>query len=194
MGELNGQYHRHGQLPEPLRLPVGQPVTYASWLARVHPEDRDKLRCDVDQILRSGNDYYQEFRVHHPKRGERWIRAKAALNATLPAPRCVSSASTWTSPSARWPSSRSRSSFRWPKTAGVHRHVRHELCPVYANHSALKIVGLGASATRRNASPSILFSRGSGFHHQRILARASVRVGPKWKSASGISRPASQCG
>jgi PAS domain S-box-containing protein len=60
-------------------FPVGQAVTYASWLALLHPEDREKVRSDVNQILRSGSDYYQEFRVRHPERGERWLRGQGRV-------------------------------------------------------------------------------------------------------------------
>ena len=177
-------------------FPVGQPVTYASWLARVHPEDRDKLRCDVDQILRSGNDYYQEFRVHHPERGERWIRGKGRIernDAGAPV-RFFGIDMDITE--------RKVAELEIQKFVSLAENSTQfiGMCDMnyvlfYANNAALKIVGLeSVSQLAGTPVPQFFFPGDRDFIINEFFPRVSVRVGPKWKSASGISRPASQCG
>jgi PAS domain S-box-containing protein len=46
-----------------------------TWLARLHPEDRQRLGKRLEQMLRTpGDDIWDEqFRILHPERGERWL-------------------------------------------------------------------------------------------------------------------------
>lgn len=41
-----------------------------AWQDRVHPADRDRL---YNLVLRSDNEWREEFRIIHPERGERWL-------------------------------------------------------------------------------------------------------------------------
>ena len=153
-------------------------------------------RCDVDQILRSGNDYYQEFRVHHPERGERWIRGKGRIernNAGAPV-RFFGIDMDITE--------RKVAELEIQKFVSLAENSTQfiGMCDMnyvlfYANNAALKIVGLeSVSQLAGTPSPSFFFQRIGISSSTNSSHEFSVRVGPKWKSASGISRPASQCG
>lgn len=47
---------------------------YERWIARVHPDDQERLQTTLDNYL-NGNveQFEQEFRIVHPERGTRWI-------------------------------------------------------------------------------------------------------------------------
>jgi PAS domain S-box-containing protein len=49
-------------------------VSFASWLASVHPEDRERMQQAADAMLAEGGHFVHEFRIVHPVRGLRWIR------------------------------------------------------------------------------------------------------------------------
>jgi len=50
-------------------------VTFESWLARLHPEDRSRLKDRLRNILVTpgDNEWREEFRIIHPQLGERWL-------------------------------------------------------------------------------------------------------------------------
>jgi len=52
-----------------------EPPRVETWLARLHPEDRQRLAKRLEQMLRTPEDdiWDEEFRILHPERGERWI-------------------------------------------------------------------------------------------------------------------------
>ena len=60
-------------------LDPGRPITFDSWLALLHPQDRARMRGDVAQVLRSRSEFQQEFRIVHPDRGERWLRGQGRV-------------------------------------------------------------------------------------------------------------------
>lgn len=45
----------------------------AAWQERLHPEDREHLKQQVSECLRSDDEWHEEFRILHPERGERWL-------------------------------------------------------------------------------------------------------------------------
>ncbi|MGH8177822.1 MAG: PAS domain S-box protein [Steroidobacter sp.] len=48
--------------------------SYATWIASIHPEDRQSVDADFQRRLTSGrSEFRQEFRIIHPTRGVRWI-------------------------------------------------------------------------------------------------------------------------
>jgi PAS domain S-box-containing protein len=58
-------------------------ISLEAWLARVHADDRDAARRDVEAALETG-DYASEYRILRPDGEERWILAKgvASFDAT----------------------------------------------------------------------------------------------------------------
>jgi PAS domain S-box-containing protein len=50
-----------------------QTVDYATWEARLHPDDREPLKRQVEECLRVGSQWLEEFRIIHPQRGKRWL-------------------------------------------------------------------------------------------------------------------------
>jgi PAS domain S-box-containing protein len=52
-----------------------EPPRIETWLARLHPEDSQRLEKRLEQMLRTpGDDIWdEEFRILHPERGERWL-------------------------------------------------------------------------------------------------------------------------
>ncbi|MFB9268157.1 PAS domain S-box protein [Bradyrhizobium erythrophlei] len=55
--------------------------TYENWVARIHPEDREKTIKHLFGVLKSGTeDYTDEYRIIRPSNGEsRWIRVVAKI-------------------------------------------------------------------------------------------------------------------
>lgn len=51
------------------------PATMDTWLARIHPEDRERLRLRTEAILEPAGDdvWHEQFRILHPERGVRWL-------------------------------------------------------------------------------------------------------------------------
>ncbi|MCX6906532.1 MAG: PAS domain S-box protein, partial [Verrucomicrobia bacterium] len=54
---------------------AGDPVSFEAWMARVHPEDRQRLLARIHALLKPGEDdvWNEEFRICHPGKGERWM-------------------------------------------------------------------------------------------------------------------------
>ena len=48
-------------------------VDYATWEARLHPDDREPLKRQVEECLHAGSQWLEEFRILHPQLGERWL-------------------------------------------------------------------------------------------------------------------------
>ncbi len=78
---------RSGYSPEYVALhglpPGTASETHQEWLARVHPEDRERVEREMRAALQgSGADYASEFRVVWAEDGSvRWIAARGALDA-----------------------------------------------------------------------------------------------------------------
>ncbi len=51
----------------------GVTVDFATWEARLHPDDREALKQRAEDCLRAGNQWREEFRVLHPQLGSRWL-------------------------------------------------------------------------------------------------------------------------
>ena len=51
------------------------PISFETWIERVHPEDRAHLQQRIEILLTSESDdrWNEEFRAHHPALGERWM-------------------------------------------------------------------------------------------------------------------------
>jgi PAS domain S-box-containing protein len=51
------------------------PVSFETWIARVHPEDRARLGARIEALLVPNADdtWDEEFRATHPTKGERWM-------------------------------------------------------------------------------------------------------------------------
>jgi PAS domain S-box-containing protein len=49
--------------------------TLESWIAAIHPQDRDRVRAQIDQLRTASTTerWQSEYRVTHPVLGERWI-------------------------------------------------------------------------------------------------------------------------
>jgi PAS domain S-box-containing protein len=58
-----------------------EPASYEAWMARVHPEDRQRLQARIGTFLEPGTDnaWNVEFRALHPVKGERWMAAIGRL-------------------------------------------------------------------------------------------------------------------
>jgi PAS domain S-box-containing protein len=48
-------------------------LDYATWEARLHPDDRAPLKCQVEECLHAGSQWLEEFRILHPQLGKRWL-------------------------------------------------------------------------------------------------------------------------
>src|SRR5690242_20008843 len=55
--------------------------TYESWIARIHPEDRERTIAHLFEVLKGeSEDYTAEYRIIRPNDGEgRWIRVVAKI-------------------------------------------------------------------------------------------------------------------
>ncbi|MBR0698092.1 PAS domain-containing protein [Bradyrhizobium lablabi] len=63
-------------------LPPGEAnETYENWIARIHPEDRERTIEHLFEVLKGGGeDYSDEYRIIRPNDGEsRWIRVVAKI-------------------------------------------------------------------------------------------------------------------
>jgi PAS domain S-box-containing protein len=51
------------------------PITFETWIAHVHPEDRGRLLSRIEHLRQPGEGsvWNEEFRAMHPVRGERWM-------------------------------------------------------------------------------------------------------------------------
>lgn len=70
--------------PEMFRLYGIDPQTpseevYAAWLARVHPEDRDRADAESRAFFEAAGPFRIEFRILHPGTGERWIQGRGRM-------------------------------------------------------------------------------------------------------------------
>jgi PAS domain S-box-containing protein len=60
-------------------VPAGHPVTYEALIARIHPEDRFRVKAAHQQAIRSKGPYEQEYRVVLPDGSVRWILARGEV-------------------------------------------------------------------------------------------------------------------
>ncbi len=65
----------HGLPPEAVN------ETHEDWVARIHPEDRERTEAEFKQAVTGGvRDYYSEYRIVRPSDGQvRWIAVKAFI-------------------------------------------------------------------------------------------------------------------
>lgn len=63
------------------RLDPSAPFSYADYLDRVHPEDRDRLQEVIGHALQSGGSYNVEHRIVLPDGEQRWIHGRGAVIA-----------------------------------------------------------------------------------------------------------------
>ncbi|HEX2190582.1 MAG TPA: PAS domain-containing protein [Longimicrobiaceae bacterium] len=70
-------YHLFGMEP-------GTPVTLESYLERVFPDDRERVRATVEDVLRGGEGYALEHRVVRADGGVRWLSATGAVVSREP--------------------------------------------------------------------------------------------------------------
>ncbi|GAB6985323.1 ATP-binding protein [Nocardioides pyridinolyticus] len=61
------------------RVPQGLPVTYADYLERVHPEDRDVARQVIEEAAELGVEYSFDHRAVRPDGEVRWIRSRGII-------------------------------------------------------------------------------------------------------------------
>src|SRR4051794_7957531 len=54
-------------------------VTYENVVARVHPDDRPRVKAAHQQALRTGGAYEQEYRVVLPDGSHRWLMARGEV-------------------------------------------------------------------------------------------------------------------
>ncbi len=54
-------------------LPAGGPANHAAWLARVYPEDRQRIEAALADALRGGQRFSSEYRTNDPGGVERWV-------------------------------------------------------------------------------------------------------------------------
>ena len=62
----SGFYRLHG-------LPAGGPADQEIWLARVLPDDRQKIAAPLEEALRTGQRFSSEYRVGGLEGAERWV-------------------------------------------------------------------------------------------------------------------------
>jgi PAS domain S-box-containing protein len=68
-------YHLYGQDPDSFV------INFENWLALIHPDDRERCAEVVLSTSTSHGDFRIEFRINHPKNGERWL---VAAGGTIP--------------------------------------------------------------------------------------------------------------
>lgn len=70
------------------------PVTFGQVLQRIHPDDREVVKCDVQRSLSSHSDYRGDFRLQMPEGRVRWIvsRGRVFQEATGKASRMLGTA------------------------------------------------------------------------------------------------------
>ncbi|MBK1719510.1 response regulator [Thiocystis violacea] len=57
----------------------GTPMHFENSVAPVHEQDRDRLIGAVQTAIEQGTEYHCDYRIHHPKRGVRWISSQGRL-------------------------------------------------------------------------------------------------------------------
>lgn len=54
-------------------IATDEPFSLSRWLSAIHPDDRDRLAAAHAHLLEAGDDWNEEFRIIHPRLGERWL-------------------------------------------------------------------------------------------------------------------------
>ena len=62
-----------------LNLPPNEPMTYESFLALIHADDRQAIQQTVEVMLKSGQETLAEYRVKRPDGTLRWIVARGRV-------------------------------------------------------------------------------------------------------------------
>jgi len=63
-------------------LPPDAPVTFETWLAVLHPDDRKTAIATIEQSIRDHNGFWQEYRIVLSDGQERWIGATGSTTYT----------------------------------------------------------------------------------------------------------------
>lgn len=58
-----------------LALPPGRTPGFDSFYAAMHPDDRERVRHDIEAAVKDRKDYYSEYRIVNPDRSVRWVAA-----------------------------------------------------------------------------------------------------------------------
>ena len=61
-------------------MPGCFPIPYEDFLARLHPDDRDRVHQELERSLTSGQPYRQEYRVVWPDGSIHWIKSHARVH------------------------------------------------------------------------------------------------------------------
>ena len=57
----------------------GDRLSFEHWLKCIVEEDRDRVSDAIRQLYKSGTDWNTEFRIEHPRRGQRWLASVGRL-------------------------------------------------------------------------------------------------------------------
>jgi formate hydrogenlyase transcriptional activator len=68
-------------------LPADSGVTFDTFLALVHPEDRERIQHTVEQVVQSGEGLRVEYRSLHPDGSVRWMASRGRHHPELSATR-----------------------------------------------------------------------------------------------------------
>ena len=60
-------------------LPEDAAVTFARFLALLHPDDRDRVQHGIHQSLLDGHAFQREYRIVRPDGGVRWIQSRGRV-------------------------------------------------------------------------------------------------------------------
>jgi PAS domain S-box-containing protein len=81
--QLDGGRHRWDPRTETLFgfEPGGSPGTLESLMARVHPEDRERVRQAFQRTMREGTEFRERYRVLEPSGEVRWLSVSGRVNS-----------------------------------------------------------------------------------------------------------------
>ena len=66
------------------------PFSYSDYLARLHPDDRDRMQEVIAHALQAGGSYTVEHRILLPDGDQRWIHGRERSSPAATAARCGS--------------------------------------------------------------------------------------------------------
>jgi PAS domain S-box-containing protein len=68
-----------------------QPITYNSWLEKIHPDDRERCQIYCEACFQAETEFKLQFRILHPERGLLWLEGigRVERDAEGRAVRCV---------------------------------------------------------------------------------------------------------
>jgi PAS domain S-box-containing protein len=60
--------------------PASGKIAWSDFMSRLHPDDRDRVRCAVDDAIRSGEDFDSEYRLILPDGIVRWMSTRGSVH------------------------------------------------------------------------------------------------------------------